>query len=69
MVIKAGLLAVLLVAALVGCLQMDSIVDETDGMASRTRILSEVSDDFTLTYSYQLLNSTWDPVNYYFFEV
>jgi len=68
-VIKAGLLAVLLVAALVGCLQMDSIVDETDGMASRTRILSEVSDDFTLTYSYQLLNSTWDPVNYYFFEV
>ncbi|MCJ7606828.1 MAG: hypothetical protein MUO94_03150 [Thermoplasmata archaeon] len=69
MVIKAGLLAVLLVAALVGCLQMDSTVDETDGMASRTCFFSEVPEDFTLTYSYQLLNLTRDPVSDYFFEV
>jgi hypothetical protein len=69
MVIKAGLLAVLLVAALVGCLQMDSTVDETDGMASRTCFFSEVPEDFTLTYSYQLLNHTRDPVFDYVFEV
>ena len=69
MVIRTDFLAALLVVALMGCMQTNLATDVTDGPASRTCFLSEVPEEFTLSYSYQLLNLTRDPIYDCFLEV